>query len=141
MKKTHTSTAALIVSLALLLIGLPAFEAQASQAQCGVTLNPLNARMVDEMLRSSNGSTPATINFVNQSRGAVDIYWINYQGCRVLYVSGLNAGSACTIHTFLTHPWLVVASGTGDTTAPDTGTRLAGFEALTANGDTAIITN
>jgi hypothetical protein len=140
MKKTHTGLA-LVMSLAVVLTGLTAFEAQASRVGVGVILKPLSAGMVDDVLQSSNGSTHATIDFVNQSRGAVDIYWINYDGHRVLYVAGLAPGSSCIIATFLTHPWLVVASGTGGTTAPDTGTRLAGFEALTANGDTAIITN
>jgi len=140
MKTTHTGMA-LIISLVLFLMGPTAFEARASQVRRGVTLRPLNAAMVDDVLQSSNGATHATIDFVNRSRGAVDVYWINYEGHRVLYVAGLAAGSSCTIATFLTHPWLVVASGTGGTTARDTGTRLAGFEALTPNGDTAIITD
>jgi hypothetical protein len=140
MKRTHTGMA-LIMSLVLLLMGLTAFEAQASRVRAGVTLKPLNAAMVDDVSQSSNGATHATIDFVNRSRAAVDIYWINYEGHRVLYVAGLAAGSSCTIATFLTHPSLVVASGTAGTTAPDTGTRLAGFEALTPNGDTAVITN
>lgn len=140
MKKTHSGMA-LFMLLAPLLIGLTAFEAQATRVRGGVTLKPLDAATVDDVLQSSNGTTHATIKFVNQSHGAVDIYWINYEGHRVLYVAGLAAGSSCTIATFLTHPWLVVASDTGGTTASDTGIRLAGFEALTANGDTAVITN
>jgi hypothetical protein len=95
MKKTQTGTSS-IMSLALLLMGLTAFEAQASRVRGGVTLKPLNAGMVDDVLESSNGATHATIDFVNQRRGAVDIYWINYDGHRVLYVAGLAAGSTCT---------------------------------------------
>lgn len=140
MKKVNIGMT-LIMLLVSLLTGPSAIAAQASPVRGGVTLKPLNATMVDDVLKSSNGATHATIAFVNQSRGAVDIYWINYEGQRVLYVAGLAAGSTCTIATFLTHPWLVVASGTGGTTEPDTGTRLAGFEALTANGDIAIIAN
>jgi hypothetical protein len=140
MKKNYIGMA-LIILLVPFLIGLTPLEAQDSRVRSGVALKPLNAAMIDDALRSSNGSTHATIQFVNQSRGAVDIYWIDYEGHRVLYVAGLAAGSTCTIATFLTHPWLVVASGTGGTTESDTGTRLAGFEALTANGDLAIIAN
>jgi hypothetical protein len=140
MKKSHLGMA-LIVLLASLLVGVTAFRAHASRVRTGATLNRLDPAMVDDVLQSSNGATHATIKFVNQTRAAVDIYWINYDGRRVLYVSALAPDSASTISTFLTHPWLVVASGSGATTAPDTGTRLAGFEALTPNGDTAIITN
>jgi hypothetical protein len=39
----------------------------------------------------------------------------------------------------LTHPWLVLISGTG-TNETDIGVRIAGFVPLTKNGDTAIIT-
>lgn len=140
MKKAHIG-ASIIMLLVPVLIGPTALEAQTSRARGGVTLTPLNTAIVDDVLKSSNGATHATIEFVNQSRGPVDIYWINYEGHRVLYVAGLAAGSTCKIATFLTHPWLVVSSGTGGTTGPDTGTRLAGFEALTTNGDIAVIAN
>ena len=124
----------------LLLIGLTANGAKASRTP-GVTLTPLNAAIVDNVLESSNGVTHATITFVNQSSRPVDIYWIDYDGRRVLYNAGLAVNSSWTAGTFLTHPWLVIVSGTGGTTAPDTGTRIAEFVALTANGDTAIITD
>lgn len=140
MKKTYIGITSEML-LVPLIIGLMALEAQSSRLRDGVTLKPLSAAMVDDVLKSSNGATQATIEFVNQSQGAVDIYWINYEGHRVLYVAGLATGSTCTIVTFLTHPWLVVASGTGGTIEPDTGTRLAGFEALTTKGDLAVITN
>jgi hypothetical protein len=38
------------------------------------------------------------------------------------------------------HPWLVATSGTRGTTARNTGLRLAGFQAVTADGNTAVIT-
>jgi formylglycine-generating enzyme required for sulfatase activity len=102
---------------------------------------------VDDTLRSINSATAATIDFVNRSGSPVDIYWINGQGGRRLDCAGVAVGATCTRSTFLTHPFLVVVSGTGGTTARDTGTRLAGFEAVTPNGahdpairDTAIIT-
>lgn len=138
--KNAYRTASVTALLAFLLIGPANLKAQTSHA-AGVTLTPLDAARVDTVLRSSNGATHAKIKFVNQSGSAVDIYWINYDGHRVLYYQGLAANSTWTADTFLTHPWLVVASGSGGTTAPDTGTRLGGFEALTTNGDVAIIAN
>ena len=132
-----TCRTALVASL---LIGLTGFNAAASRVP-GVNLAPLDAAMVDDVLESSNGATRASITFVNRNSGPVDIYWIDYDGHRVLYRSSLAMGESWHVGTALTHPWLVVVSGTGGTTAPDTGVRLAGFVALTANGDTAIITD
>jgi hypothetical protein len=133
-------TAFVTAMLALLLIEPAGLKAQAPRVP-GVTLRPLDAAMVDNVLRSSNGATRATIKFVNQSSSAVDIYWINYDGHRVLYYRALAGNSTWTADTFLTHPWLVIVSDSGGTTTSGTGVRLGGFEALTANGDTAIITN
>jgi hypothetical protein len=133
-------TLSVTAMLSLLLIGPASLKAQAPRAP-GVILRPLDAATVDNLLRSANGATRATIKFVNQSSSAVDIYWIDYDGHRVLYYRGLAANSTWTADTFLTHPWLVVASESGGTTTPGTGVRVGGFEALTANGDTAIITN
>jgi len=138
--KEACPTVAAIVMLASILIGMTALNAQASRL-CGVSLPPIDAGMVDDSLESSNGSTRASINFVNQSSSPVDIYWIDYDGHRVLYRTNLAVGASWQVGTLLTHPWLVVVSGTGGTTAQDTGIRLAGFIALTAYGDTAIITD
>jgi len=133
-------TLSVAAMLSLLLIGPANLKAQAPRVP-GVILRPLDAAMVDNLLRSSNGATRATIKFVNQSSSAVDIYWINYDGHRVLYYRGLAANFTWTADTFLTHPWLVIVSESGGTTTSGTGVRFGGFEALTANGDTAIITN
>jgi VHL beta domain len=139
MKKCYR-TASVTAILALLLIAPASLKAQAPRVP-SVTLRPLDAAMVDNVLRSSNGATRATIKFVNQSSSAVDIYWINYDGHRVLYYRGLAANSTWTAETFLTHPWLVIVSASGGTTTSGTGVGLGGFEALTPIGDTAIISN
>jgi hypothetical protein len=104
--------------------------------------------MVDDRSRSLNHTTAVMIDFVNQSGRAVDIYWIDYQGNRRIFAKSIAAGATFAQGTFLTHPWLVVASGTGGTKAHDTGNRLAGFEAVTPNDGrdpakryTAIITD
>ena len=117
-----------------------------AQTQSGIYLTPLDPALVEDSLRSANSTVAATIRFVNQSGRAVDIYWINFQGERVLYKSVLPAEATFTQPTYLKHLWLVVQSGSGGATARDTGTRLAGFEAQTPNPtlnpaihDTAII--
>ena len=83
----------------------------------------------------------APIIFVHRSSTPVDVYWIDYDGNRVLFRPALAAGAVWRISTFLTHPWLVVASGTGGTKQHDTGVRLAAFEASAATGGDAIITD
>jgi hypothetical protein len=114
----------------------------------GEVLTSLDPALVDDTYRSVNGNTPAFIDFVNRSSGPVDIYWINYRGDRGPNPVRLPVGGTSSAGTFLTHPFLVVVSDTGGTTAQDTGTRLAAFQAVTPNPnrdpairDTAIIAN
>jgi hypothetical protein len=105
----------------------------ARHASAAVILNPLDPVYVDTSLASISDTTQAAIQFVNLTAVSVDIYWINYSGDRVLYVSALAAGTSVSQGTYLTHPWLVLASGTGGTTAQGTGTLIAGFLPETSN--------
>jgi hypothetical protein len=106
-----------------------------------VTLTALDPTTVDEAYRSREYSTPVTIRFINKSSTAVDLYWIDYQGNRKLARAALAPGAVWRAGTFVTHPWLAVASDTGGTKEHGTGVRLAGFEASTAAGGDAIITD
>jgi serine/threonine-protein kinase len=105
----------------------------AAASSLGVNLTAMDPAMVDRTSRSLYTNTPAMIEFVNQSSRAVDIYWISDGGSRVLFYPGLAAGGSFSQGTYLTHPFLVVASGTGGPTARDAGLRIAGFEAVTPN--------
>ena len=123
-------------------------ERQTAASSAGVILTPLDPATVEDRSVSINSNTPALIEFVNRSSSAVDVYWINGQGNRRLEGANVAIGATYREQTFLTHPFLVVVSGTGGTTAKDTGIRLAGFEAVTPNAnldfakrDIAIITN
>jgi TonB family protein len=100
----------------------------------GVILAPLDPDTVDDRSRSLNSNIPVVIDFVNRSGRAVDVYWINYQGNRRLFKANLAPGAAFSEPTYVTHPWLIVASGTGGTTVRDTGIRLMGFEAVPPSG-------
>jgi hypothetical protein len=115
-------------------------EPAAAPRLIGAALTPLDPATVDDASRSVEHSTSLSINFINRSSTAVDIYWIDYDGNRVLYRPALAVGASWQTGTFLTHPWLVVASGSGATKQRDTGVRLAGFEATSSGGD-AIITD
>src|SRR5260370_470224 len=89
----------------------------ASTAQTRVVLPNLDPVTIDDSSQSTSGSTFAEIDFENHLSYAVDIYWINYSGNRVLYYPALAANSSYVQGTYLTHPWLVVEAGSGDTTA------------------------
>ena len=150
MRKLQETSPICYRTLAVFVIGsfllmLPSGHASA-QTRSGIYLTPLDPALADDSLRSANSTAAATIQFVNQSGRAVDIYWINYQGERVAYKSVLSSGETFSQATYLKHIWLVVQSGTGGTTARDSGTRLTAFEAQTPNPtldpsihDTAII--
>lgn len=125
-----------------------ATSAQVPATHAGVVLTPLNPLTSEDTLRSLNFATPAVIDFVNHSNRAIDIYWMTYEGGRRLERAGLPVNATWRETTFLTHPFLVIASGTGGTLKKGTGLRLAAFQAVTPrNGpdasaiDTAIITN
>src|ERR1700722_584958 len=55
----------------------------------GTTLTALDPAFVEDRSRSVDHVTPVPINFINRSRSAVDIYWLDYDGNRVLYRAGL----------------------------------------------------
>ena len=57
-------------------------------------------------LRSTAAGRPAIITFVNNSRYAVNIYWIDYAGHRAQQFY-LTPGSVITRNTLVTHPWVI----------------------------------
>ncbi|WP_254606453.1 PEPxxWA-CTERM sorting domain-containing protein [Sphingomonas bacterium] len=95
-----------------------------------VVLPQLDPVLLDTTFVSTSGTTPASINFVNHLSTAVDVYWINYSGNRVFYTT-LAAMSDYVQPTFITHPWIIAAFGSGDTLAQGTGTLITGFLAQT----------
>lgn len=113
----------------------------------GAMLTSLDPAAVDDSAKSTPGAR-ALLDLVNRSNAPVDIYWIDYSGNRSLARSALPVGASFSSSTFVTHPFLVVVTGSGGSTAQDTGTRLAAFQAVTPNNaqdgkirDTGIIRN
>ncbi len=70
-------------------------DARVTAAACGITQD-----------RSSPSTTPATIEFVNQTGGTVYVYWVSFDGSRRLWFS-LAAGGSQVQGTFIGHAWLV----------------------------------
>ena len=101
-----------------------------AQTANAVVLPQLDPTALDTGFISTSGDTPASITFNNLTGSAVDVYWINYSGDRVLYQT-LAAYSSYIQGTYITHPWVVALAGSGDTLAQGTGTLLAGFLAET----------
>jgi von Hippel-Lindau disease tumor supressor len=48
----------------------------------------------------------AQVTFVNHSTQTIRIYWLNYEGQRVLYKT-LDPGEQFLVFTYLHHPWLI----------------------------------
>jgi hypothetical protein len=108
-----------------------------SPSEAGVVLTALDAAALDTNARSVTGDRDAAILFVNDLDFAVDLYWIDYDGHRVFYYS-IAAGTSELQRTFITHPWVLVGSGTGGTEDEGSGQLLAGFLPQTdvpADGD------
>jgi hypothetical protein len=121
--------------IAILIATLTAISAVPAAA---VNLPPLDPNPIDSSFQSQIGD-PANIDFINELNFAVSVYWINYTGDRVFYQL-LGANSSYSQPTFITHPWLVLEAGTGESTAQGSGHLLTGFLAETPFGqDTAVI--
>ena len=104
--------------------------AVSAAAHAGVVLTSVDPTVLDTSVVSTNGTTPATIDFVNELATNVDVYWINYSGDRVFY-EDLTAGSSYDQPTYITHPWIIALVGSGDTLAQGTGMLVDGFFAET----------
>jgi hypothetical protein len=60
---------------------------------------------------STEGRTPTTIHFFNQTDGDLQFYWLDYQGQREAWFD-LARGGNYVQDTWVSHPWLVLdASG------------------------------
>jgi hypothetical protein len=77
----------------------------AAPSRAGVVLPPLDPNYVTGLV-SLNSDTEATILFNNQTSFDVNVYWIDYFGAEVFYVT-IPAGNSHLQGTYLTHPWLI----------------------------------
>lgn len=97
-----------------------------AQAAGAAVLVPVDPATVDDSYASANGDQTAQIDFINHLSQSVDVYWINYSGGRVFYTD-LLADSSYIQETFITHPWLIALTGSGDTTAQGSGVLITAF--------------
>ena len=110
----------LIASLAIVAV-------LAAPSLAGVVLPSLDPNYVTGLV-SINFDNDARIQFNNQTSFDVNVFWIDYAGAEVFYVT-LPAGSSYLQETYLTHPWLV--------RRVSDNSPLVGFLPATAVGTTA----
>ena len=57
-------------------------------------------------LASLSSGISTRISFSNQTSEPKSVYWLNFQGARVLYAT-LAQGQRLDLRTYLTHPWVI----------------------------------
>jgi hypothetical protein len=60
----------------------------------------------------TSANTSVNVSFANNTTGAVDIYWVDYN-CQERFYKTLAAGAAYTQQTYLTHVWRVKKQSNG----------------------------
>lgn len=101
-------------------------------AEAGVTLVSLDPVYLDTVETSDVCcSISSGIKFINELDYAVDLFWINYTGNRVLYGTIAAFGTRFQ-QTFTSHPWILAKTGTA-TLAEGTGVLVDGFISLSTN--------
>lgn len=60
----------------------------------------------ERSIKSADSNQAAKVQFKNDSKSRVKIYWLNYEGKREHY-SDVAPGRSYSQDTFMTHPWVV----------------------------------
>jgi hypothetical protein len=63
----------------------------------------------ESALSSQIGADPVSLTFTNRAEGPRKIYWLNYSGKRVLYMT-IDTGQSGSLETYPTHPWVITDS-------------------------------
>jgi hypothetical protein len=57
--------------------------------------------------KSASAEQPVKVGFKNETRGRIDLAWVNYDG-RLIHYKTLQPGEAHRQSTFETHPWVAL---------------------------------
>ncbi|OYX13392.1 MAG: hypothetical protein B7Z15_07450, partial [Rhizobiales bacterium 32-66-8] len=60
----------------------------------------------ERSIKSADSATATKVQFKNESKSRIKIYWLNYDGKREHY-SDVAPGRSYTQETYMTHPWVV----------------------------------
>jgi len=74
-------------------------------------LPPLSISL-EPQLYSLNSATPTSVHFVNATCETVNVYWLDFEGHRVLYQT-LASGRDYQQQTYVTHPWILIGDRSG----------------------------
>ena len=85
----------LVASVPIAVVAVSACWLAVAPAAIGQTLHPAERAGIKSII-----GEPTQITFVNESAQAIRIYWINYEGKRVLYQQ-LSPGEQYGVDTFL----------------------------------------
>lgn len=95
----------------VLVIGLFSFLAtdrvQASTQLVASKTPPVTRLECGAPRKSLVSDTSLHLVFSNQTKGTVSIYWLDFNGERVLY-NTLGPGESDRQQTYVTHPWVIV---------------------------------
>jgi photosystem II stability/assembly factor-like uncharacterized protein len=99
----------------------PAFDQSQITVQGGCAVAPAvgcvltaHAPALEPYMRSVGSPVPTTIEFINQSGAAIDVWWLNFNGVREPFLTALAHGAPpVTLNTFTTHTWVVTDALTG----------------------------
>jgi hypothetical protein len=87
----------------LVLLALPSLALTADAAP-----SPDPSCASESTSRSTEGTTQASLEIVNNSAEAVQAFWLDYSGKRVLYQQ-VAPGARAVQATWLTHPWVIAS--------------------------------
>ena len=65
-------------------------------------------------VRSLYCNVDSFVAFVSRTHRKVDVFWINYEGKHVKYVTLKVPGDTFPIHTYVSHPWTFKDADSGD---------------------------
>jgi hypothetical protein len=59
--------------------------------------------------KSLNADQVVRVQFTNATNGRINIYWLNYDGHRILF-NTLRKGENHSFQTYVTHPWVITTT-------------------------------
>lgn len=105
---TAATAAAATAAISILVLAGPAASSQAQLRPAAAHAAKSGACHITQ--RQSVGNMPATtIRFVNHSKGAVGVYWLNFQGFLVYYET-IAPNASHTQVTFRSNAWVMLNS-------------------------------
>ena len=95
-----------LLSAAAFGFGIFALTACATTTSSSSARSEQKACRRESTTRSTGDSARGDIRFTNGSKAPIDVFWLDYDGKRVLYGS-LEPGQSLAQQSYVTHPWVI----------------------------------